>query len=688
MSALTCVVRFDGGPASAETARRMVDRMPWRGPDGRDVWSDGTAALGHAMLHTTPESIGESLPLVRGPLALTADVRLDNRPELLARLSADLDALGLSGPQVPDSALVLAAYARWGDTCPEHLLGDFVFALWDARRRTLVCARDPFGVRQLFVHQVPGRLVAVASEPKALFALPEIVPELDEARLADHLSARLYDPVGTVFRNVTRLRPGHVLVVSEQHVHEPRYWTLTPDAPTPPDQTAERFAELFEEAVRCRVRCAFPVGAELSGGLDSSAVAAVAARVVAAEAPERLPLHMISLAYDDPAADERPYVQAVLDGMGSRATSTLVFPEREQFVELHDEILARLDDGRVRGNGFLNYLTARAAARQGVRVLLTGQDGDSTVGHGWEWFSEQAIAGNWEAVRAQAEQMFSHLQSESHVYRGQVRFRRASEIASLQVAPVLRWYAEEGRFIRFDAAARGLARHFGTSRSYPYRLFWKPLATPRLLLRHLRRKGIHEAAREAVPPTLRPEIARRTALAERLAERFQRSAAAERGVFSASEAQRRLFESEYVDGNLAKLDLYPALLGVEARHPFMDTRLVQFALSLTAGDRLRDGWTRSILRRAMEPDLPPLVLQRMNKMDFAGAQRAFLLESDAVRIEALLADPGPAEAVLDIDAVRALWARGSRLTTWERAWLSSALSVLLWMASPGCPLRT
>src|SRR5262249_27664503 len=150
----------------------------------RRAWCDGPVGLAWATGRPSGEPPGAQLPFVRpsGDLAVTADARLDNRDELL-------EALGLDeGPRgaVPDAALILAAYERWGEGCPAHLLDDFAFALWDGRRRALFCARDHPGVKQLHYHLTESSVV-FATELGALLALPWLPRRLNEARVADYL---------------------------------------------------------------------------------------------------------------------------------------------------------------------------------------------------------------------------------------------------------------------------------------------------------------------------------------------------------------------------------------------------------------------------------------------------------------------------------------------------------------------
>ena len=143
MSAIFGIYYLEGRPVDRTDLERMLESLAHRGSDGADLWSEGPVGLGHRMLWTTPESVHEKLPLLNhtGDVVLTADARIDNRDELLA-------VLGLTAcppAQVADSQLILAAYEKWGEHCPEKLLGDFAFALWDGRKQILFCARDTSG---------------------------------------------------------------------------------------------------------------------------------------------------------------------------------------------------------------------------------------------------------------------------------------------------------------------------------------------------------------------------------------------------------------------------------------------------------------------------------------------------------------------------------------------------------------
>jgi asparagine synthase (glutamine-hydrolysing) len=178
VSAITGIFHPDGRPVERATIERMVATLTHRGPDGSGAWSAGPVGLGHQMLWTTPESLHERLPFTtdRGDLTITADARIDNSDELIA-------VLRIRDRQITDSQVILAAYERWGEDCPKHLIGDFAFAIWDARRQALFCARDHFGVKPFYYHHRSGRLFAFGTEMKAfLCRMPWVNGVIKEIR--------------------------------------------------------------------------------------------------------------------------------------------------------------------------------------------------------------------------------------------------------------------------------------------------------------------------------------------------------------------------------------------------------------------------------------------------------------------------------------------------------------------------
>ena len=280
MSGILGLVNFDGAPISVEELDGMRGAMAHWGPDGVGVQCDGGAAFVQCRSFDTPEAINEALPTssASAGLAFTAAGRLDNREELF-------DALGVehcARSAMPDGELMRLAYRRWGAECPEKLFGDWALAAWQPLERRLFLARDQHGQTSLYHVTSRGRL-GFASDRRALLALAGVPRRLNDLYLARELV--LWNPAchgaETVYSDICRLPPAHAMSVTAAGAHTWRYWCLE-QAPDVRLATAGEYAEGLREhlrrAVKARLRSAKPAAVTLSAGLDSGAVAMLAAR--------------------------------------------------------------------------------------------------------------------------------------------------------------------------------------------------------------------------------------------------------------------------------------------------------------------------------------------------------------------------------------------------------------------------
>ncbi|MBD3276642.1 MAG: asparagine synthetase B, partial [Candidatus Marinimicrobia bacterium] len=207
MSGISGILNIDGNLVKREQLSFMISRMRHRGPDGQNIWCDDDVGLGHCLLRTTPESLYERQPYKHKNLVIAADARIDNRQELLEKLE-----LAQTESVIPDNELILHSYEKWGRECPEFLIGDFAFAIWDSARESLFLARDPFGIKQLFYYSNPGRQFAFATEIKSLLALPDVSENLNAEVLGEFLSD-WPNPEETIYQDIVRLLPGHAMYV-------------------------------------------------------------------------------------------------------------------------------------------------------------------------------------------------------------------------------------------------------------------------------------------------------------------------------------------------------------------------------------------------------------------------------------------------------------------------------------------
>jgi asparagine synthase (glutamine-hydrolysing) len=290
-------------PVDRPLLRSLTHYLSFRGPDAREVWAEGQIGFGHTLLRTTDESLTERQPAtLEGRYTITADARLDCRAELVALLRNAGRPVRQNGP---DSELILQAYAAWGEECVRHLRGDFAFAIWDARWKTLFCARDHFGVKPFYFAHA-GEIFIFSNTLDCLRLHPEISGDVNEAAIGDFLLFGMNcDTATTTYRDVQRLAPAHCMTVSAAEIRTRRYWSAPTDGRIRykrPDEYVEHFQTLMEAAVADRLRTE-RVGILLSGGLDSSAIAATA-HGISTQARGRIDLRAYTVTYDSLIPDK------------------------------------------------------------------------------------------------------------------------------------------------------------------------------------------------------------------------------------------------------------------------------------------------------------------------------------------------------------------------------------------------
>ena len=281
MSGIVGIFQQDGAPIEPALLQSLVDFLAYRGPDAQDSWMETSICLGHTLLRTTKESLAERQPAgLEGRYWITADARLDGRTDLLAAL--DLAESGI-GHSLPDSELILRAYAKWGSACVEHLRGDFSFAIWDAPAKQLFCARDQFGIKPFYYANV-GSVLVFSNTLNCIRLHPAVSGRLNDLAIADFLLFdMIQEPAATSFADIQRLPPAHTLVCGRDGISLRRYWVLPVNAPIHhkrPMECVEQFRELLDQAVADRLRTT-SVGVLMSGGLDSPTVAVSAQRTLA-----------------------------------------------------------------------------------------------------------------------------------------------------------------------------------------------------------------------------------------------------------------------------------------------------------------------------------------------------------------------------------------------------------------------
>jgi asparagine synthase (glutamine-hydrolysing) len=606
VSAIAGLWRFDGRPDAADGCTRMLAAQQIYGPHDGQQWSEGPIAMGRRLFRTLPEDAHDCQPLHSrdGRLTLVADVRLDNREELIA-------ALGLAAgdaAQLCDAAVLLASLERWNEAALDRVVGDFAFALWDAGAQKLILARDFLGQRPLHYHH--GRdFFAFASMPKGLHALAEVPYGPDEQTMAEFVTLMPQSGTRSFFKDISRVEPAHIVTVTRDGVSFRRYWQ--PQRPRAGQARGGDYVEglrhHLDQATQARLRGAHSVvGANLSAGFDSAAVAATAARLLAPTGGKVIAFTAVPReGYDGPDPRNRFGDEGPL-----AAATAALYPNIEHVLirSSHLSPFERLDRNFfLYDRPLLNPCNAvwvqainQAARERKFNVMLTGQMGNMTLSYdGLELLPELFRAGSF------------------------IKLWR--EAAKLVAKTNMRW--------------RGaLVKTFG-----PFTPVWLWQWANETFLGHKRDILDYTAIR-----------------AERLVE-FDLTALARERDLDFSYRPRPdgfamrlwvLSRSDLGNGNKGTL----AGWGIDQRDPTADKRLVEYCLSIPTEQYLTNGATRALAKRALADRLPQAVLNEQKKgyqaVDWHEGLTAARAEI-AAEVDRLAAC-APAAKTLDIERMKRL----------------------------------
>ncbi len=665
MSGIMGIYYLEDRPVDREDLGMMVETLAHRGPDGADIWIDGAIGFGHRMLWTTPESLLEKLPLANstGDLIITSDARIDNRDELISKLQLN----NCASEKITDSQLILAAYEQWQESCPENLLGDFAFAIWDKRQQSVFCARDHLGVKPFYYYYQPNQTFLFASEIKALLCLQQVPRQLNEVRIADYLTLTMEDRAITSYQDILRLPPAHSMVISQSGMEIRSYWELDPHREIKMDSDeayAEKFREIFTEAVRCRLRSAFPIASQLSGGLDSSAVTCVARDLLAEK--KNTSLHTISTIFDTiTKCDERPFMNAVLEQGGFIPH----YVHGDEFGPLSnlDSIFQYEDEGLLGPSHFYPWIVNRTVKELGLRICLDGFDGDTTVCHGASRLTELARQGNWKTCIQEVKAFSPHFNiSPSAAFRN-------------YGLPYLKDLAKKFRWIAFFEGVRLIHKHFGVSRKLLIvNHGLKPIVEQ---VRQLWQRKQTKVANSFVSQT--PLVKADFALCVGLDERIEKFGVSSIEPLTVKEQHWRGLTQGVLPYTLERADQYAAMFSLEARHPFMDKRLIEFCLALPSEQKLYQGWGRMVMRRGLEGILPEKVQWRGGKADLSANFDDGLLNRDRQILDEVMSNQIKyLEKYIDSDFLQAAYQRlistGNEVRDEDITPIWQAVTLALW----------
>jgi asparagine synthase (glutamine-hydrolysing) len=566
----------------------MGSALAHRGPDAHGVHVGDGIGLAHTRLSII-DLAGGAQPMADRDREIW--VSFNGEIFNYVELRAELIARGHRFQSASDTEVILEAYRAYGPDCVKHFNGDFAFALWDSRCRRLMLARDRVGVRPLFYTTQRGCLY-FASEIKALLTVPGIAAEIDPIALDQTFTFWFPLAPRTIFKDIAELPPGHILLAEGDQVRVEPYWQLAfPDADDPgnhdrrdPRDVAEELRELLVDATRIRLRADVPVGAYLSGGLDSSIVTAIMKRL----APDQLRTY--SVAFEDAEFDERQFQSMMATALDTEHYSALC--TEAEICRQFPDVVAHAERPLVRTGPAPLYMLAEFVRSHGLKVVLTGEGADEVFA-GYDLFKEAKLR----------------------------RFCAAQPGSKRRTLLLQRLYPY-------------LAQLKAQSQSYREAFFLAggdDLSDP--LFSHLPRVRTTQGAKAFYSADLRNALKGYDALAE-LRERLP----------DAFERWHPLSQAQYLETAFllpgyilsSQGDRVAMAHGVEGRFPFLDPRVIDFASRLPPQQKLRVLREKHILREATRDLLPGDIADRPKQPYRAPDSRAFFGQGPGGYVEAAL----------------------------------------------------
>jgi asparagine synthase (glutamine-hydrolysing) len=370
MCGIAGILKFGDGAADAAVVRRMCDAITHRGPDDQGNYVQGRVGLGMRRLSIVDLATGhQPISNEDGSIWIVFNGEIYNHRVLREQLITR----GHSYRTQSDTETIVHLYEEYGKDCVHHLRGMFAFAIWDSRRKTLFIARDRLGIKPLY-YRLTGENFIFGSEIKALLAYPGVRADFNRGTLPEFLAFGYLSGEETFYRDVRKLMPGHRLEVNEQcELKIEPYW----DLPGPPEDNGhderyyvESYRELLEGAVQSHLMSDVPLGVFLSGGLDSSAVAALMTKI------RQEPIETFSVGYSEDAYSELSFAKTVAQHIGSIHHEVLV--SQEDFFEALPKLIWHEDEPIVWPSSVALFFVAQLASER-VKVVLTGEGSDETL---------------------------------------------------------------------------------------------------------------------------------------------------------------------------------------------------------------------------------------------------------------------------------------------------------------------
>jgi asparagine synthase (glutamine-hydrolysing) len=592
MCGIAGIVNTGEFPADCGLLKRMTGILAHRGPDGEGFHLDGPVGLGHRRLAIIDLSTGnQPMANVDGSVWLVFNGEIYNFRDL----RRELEPQGYKFRTNSDSEVILAAYEAWGVECLSRLRGMFAFAIWDNRRHRFFLARDRVGIKPL-VYAWDGHRLLFASELKAILQDSSVPRDLDWEALRDYLTLLYVPSPKTIFRQIRKLPPACYLLLDierdEPEVH--RYWDLR-FAPNPSLSESEWLEGLrwhLQDSVRSHLVSDVPIGAFLSGGIDSSTVVALMAQAV------RGPVRTFSIGFDEADFDELTYAREVARRYGTDHSELVVKPDA---LEAMPRLAWQFDEPFADSSALPTYYVSKIT-REHVTVALSGDGGDE----------------NFAGYRRYARALALH--------------QRLDRLPGLGARSLLRVAA---RLMPAEARGQGYLELLGSD---PIERYFRMVTFQRSkTLEQL----LTAEAQANVAPQVDPVVFRLLA----------KDGAAPDYVSTLQYLDIRTYLPEDI---LTKVDRTSMLVSLESRVPLLDHVLMEFVATMPASLKLHNGYGKAILKRAMNKDLPGEILTR-RKMGFGvPLEKWFRRELGDYTREVLLSHRARARGLVESKAVACL----------------------------------
>jgi len=612
MCGIAGIVNLDGAPVDAARLYAMARTIEHRGPDGSGVWASGAAGLAHRRLSVI-DSVGGGQPmsLAGDGLTITFNGEIFNYIELRQELAAN----GHQFRTRSDTEVILHLYQEYGPECVNRMNGQWAFAIWDERRQRLFMSRDRLGVLPLF-HTMAAGAFLFGSEVKALLTHPEAARSIDLEGLRQTFTYWFPLAPRTVFKDIFELPPAHSMILEGGRLRIYRYWQLDYsvglDAADGRSEQSyvDELCHLLLDSTKIRLRSDVPVGAYLSGGLDSSVTSALARRFVGNS------LCTFSVAFEDPALDESSYQAEVAARLGSRHAT--IDCSADDIAEVFPEVIRHTERPVLRTAAAPLFLLSKLVHDSGFRVVLTGEGSDEFLG-GYDIFKEAKIRAFWGA------------QIDSR-YRSQLLKRLYPYLPGLQSQPLAY-----------------LRAFFHVSR--------ETLADP--YFSHIPRWALTVRSQALFAPEVREAVRMSVAysdVGELLPEGF-----AGWPVFSRAQYLESVF---LLPGYLlaSQGDRVSMAHSVEARYPFLDHRLAEFSTRVPARLKMKVLNEKYLLKRAFGHMVPDSVRTRP-KQPYRAPDAVSFFDPDSGQArrnyveETLSPESIRAGGIFDVGAVQKLTAK-------------------------------